>query len=78
MSESKDDIRSGIINTNRLKRNLEKSTEMKKYQQIEEIKSMGEEIKNNPSKVEIVHVPWYKKVMRTIRRGFISFFTKLK
>lgn len=75
MAEYKDDqLEDEVENTLRYRKTLERSTEVKKYQYINEIKNRGDEIKKNPLKVEFVHVPWYTKVLRVIR----SFFTKFR
>lgn len=72
-----DDILSEMEDANRRKRTLEKATEIKKNQTKEEIQGLGEKIKKNPAKVEIIHVPWYKKVWRKITTAFYKFITKV-
>lgn len=75
MADEKDDqLEDELETTIRYRKTLDRSTEVKKYQVINEIKNMGEEIKKNPLKVEFVHIPWYKKILRSIK----GFFTKFR
>lgn len=74
---SEDDILSELEDANRRKRTLERATEVKKTQYAEEIKGLGNKIKKDPAKVEIIHVPWYKKLWRKVLAGLYKFITKV-
>jgi hypothetical protein len=55
-------------------RGIKQSTELKKNQFINEIKTgLGEKVKNNPNGIKIIKKKWYQKVGIFIKNIFTRF-----
>lgn len=78
MSESNgDEINKEIEDAAKYKKSLENATEAKKRKQIWGIMEVTDKMDEDPSQVEIIKVPWYKKLGRSLGRFFYNFFTKI-